>query len=93
MGKAGAVAGTATVASGLSFVPGMGLIAPIAGGIATSKMRDAMMGAPPGEGGGDIKIDVHVDGELARQDSIDRNNNVTSRELSSQERANMSIYG
>ena len=94
LGKAGAVAGTATVGAGLSFVPGMGLIAPIAGGIATSKMRDAMMGAPPGEqGGGDININLNVDGELARQDSIDRNNNVTSRELSSQEGANMSIYG
>ena len=93
LGKAGAVAGTATVGAGLSFVPGMGLIAPIAGGIATSKMRDAMMGAPPGEGGGDIKIDVHVDGELARQDSIDKNNNITSRELAAQEGATVSIYG
>jgi len=43
LGKAGVVAGTAGAAVGLSFVPGMGLVAPIAGSIATGMVRDKMM--------------------------------------------------
>ena len=65
LGKASAVGGTALAGSALSFVPGMGLIAPIAGGMATSAMKNAMMAPQPGEGGGDTHFTLNVDGTRA----------------------------
>jgi len=60
LGKAGAVAGVATAAAGLSFVPGMGLVAPIAGSIATGMMRDKMM------------INVNVDGQQVAAHEVEK---------------------
>jgi len=90
LGKAGAVAGTATIASGLSFVPGMGLIAPIAGGIATSKMRDAMMAKPPGEGNS-TTVEVHIDGEKKIDARYGELSGLEQREMVSRDEANVQV--
>jgi len=83
LGKSSAVVGTAAVASGLSFVPGMGLIAPIAGGMATSYMTKKMMASPPGE---DKKMTqtVYIDGKPVIQSEMDEREGQRTRELDSQ---------
>jgi len=89
LGKAGAVAGTATAAAGLSFVPGMGLIAPIAGGMATSAMRNAMMAKPPEGEGGDVIVKVQV-GETEVVDAqFNRRNREITRAATSSNEANV----
>ena len=87
IGKASAVAGTAAVGAGLTFVPGMGLIAPIAGSYATGKMKDAMMATPPEGAGKDIVVKVQV-GETEVVDAqIDKHNNLTQRAAQGQDEA------
>ena len=67
VGKASAVGGTAVAASALSLVPGGGLLAPIAGGIAIDQMTKAMA------------ITVNVDGKEVMQHEYDRMKNEEAR--------------
>ena len=79
LGKASAVAGTAAVGSAASFVPGMGLVAPIAGGMATSYMTKKMMAPEPGAGNSHTTI-VNVDGTEGYKEVADANGQRTERE-------------
>ena len=92
IGKASAVAGTATVGAGLSFVPGMGLIAPIAGGMATSAMTKAMMAQPPGgEGaGGDVVVKVQVGETEVVAAQITKDREIIERQMASTNEASVS---
>jgi len=89
LGKAGAVVGTAAVASGLSFVPGMGLIAPIAGGMATSYMTKKMMAQPPEGEGGVVNVSVKVGETEVVAAQIDKQNGVVTRAVTSSNEANV----
>ena len=68
LGKAGAVAGTGALAAGLSFVPGMGLVAPIAGGMAIDAMANKMT------------VNVNVDGKEAMAGQVGEYDKMRTRE-------------
>lgn len=68
LGKAGAVAGTGALAAGLSFAPGMGLVAPIAGGFAIDAMAKKMA------------VTVNVDGKEAMAGQVGEYDKVRMRE-------------
>jgi len=92
IGKASAVAGTAAVGAGLSFVPGMGLIAPIAGGMAVSAMTNAMMAKPPeGSEGGDIVVKVQVGETEVVSAQITKDRELNQRATQAQDQASVSL--
>ena len=67
LGKASAVGGTGLAAAGLSFAPGMGLVAPIAGSAAIGAMTNK------------LSVEVSVDGEKKIQHELAVDNQAQGR--------------